>query len=194
MSVTLISAPDAKPTTSADPILRAHLRLEADETEQDELIDSFIGLATRRIENFTRQRLITQTMRLNLNGFGRCGIEIPIWPVQSIAQVTYVDSAWDTQTLDASDYRLIDSEMPNELHPAYGSSWPVTRDDLGSVKIDVIAGYGDAGADLPDELMGALRLLVAHYFLHREAFFAGGSVEEIPHGVTDMLRELVFWV
>ena len=54
-------------------------------------------------------------------------------------------------------------------------------------EIDFIAGYGSAGADVPQPLRQAIRLLVTHWFENRSAVVLGDDANATPLGY----RELV---
>ena len=55
------------------------------------------------------------------------------------------------------------------------------------IEIDVIAGFGDAGGDVPPALMQALRMLVAHWYENRGLIAIGGSVAMMPASVNAMI-------
>lgn len=194
MSLKTITAPAAHVFGKDDDVLRAQLRLMPGETDQDALLTELIVTAEAAAESYTRLRLITQTVRVTLDGFGCGGIALPVEPVQSVVEVSYIDGAGDVVTMDAADYRLVSSETPCELHPAYGQSWPVPRDNKASVFVDLVVGFGAAASDVPAEIRGAIRLHVGHGFLNREAVVPGVSVAELPLGFKNMLDPWRFWV
>lgn len=181
------------PTTTPLSLSDAKDACSVTGSEWDLLIDRLTRAAAAEVETILRQRLITQTVEWTLDGFASPGLVIPVWPIQSIAAVAYTDAAGVNQTLDASAYRLVRSRRPYELHPVYGTTWPVTRDEPGAVTIEIVAGYG-AASDVPADIVQAMALLVAHAFEHREAVVLGSSVAELPHGVRSKLMPHVFWV
>lgn len=188
MALSTITPPASEVVDSSDTVLRQWLRLEADETEQDELIDDLAVAAQAKVEAFTRRRLVTQTVRLLLDGFCDSGVELPIAPVASVDQVQYLNDAGAWTTLASSAYQLIASRVPNELHPAYGQIWPVPREDAAVVRIDLVVGYGDA-ADVPEPFQQAIRRLTSHFYYHRD------QVEDsLPGSIRDLLMPHVFWV
>lgn len=191
MALTTINGPAGEIFTAAD--MREHLRRESDETDQDTVIESYIAAARGWVEAYTRRRLLTQTVRLTLDGFGRAdAVHLPIAPIQSVSQVQYLDANGTWQTVDAAGYRLITSPSPNELRPAYGQTWPVPRLDVDVVRIDLVVGYGAAAADIPEPILQAIRLLVAGWFANRES--AGDVGDAVPFGVTHMLSRYRLWV
>jgi len=178
---------------SSDAALRQHLRLEDDETDQDALIDAYCLAAVGHVENYTRRRLVTQTVRLTLDCFGWGGIWLPIDPVQSVDQVAYTDGAGVEQVMASSAYRLIASGLPTKLHPAYGASWPVPRPDKGAVRIDLVVGYGAASA-VPAEIVQAARMLVGLWFVPGREVVGPSSQSEMPYAVQSLLAPHRLWL
>lgn len=165
MALTTTSGPASEIFTADD--MRDLLSLQDDETDRDALIDNYVASARGWVEAYTKCRLLTQTVRLSLDGFG-CGyadaVPLPIAPIQSVEQVQYLDGNGAWQTMAEADYRLIGSQSPNELRPAYGQTWPVPRIDVDVVRIDLIVGYGDAATDVPAPIQQAIRMLVQAWF------------------------------
>jgi uncharacterized phiE125 gp8 family phage protein len=177
---------------SSDEVLRQHLRVTPDETEEDRLIDSLCLAAVAKVEAYTRRRLMSQTVRLTLDGFGCGAIPLKVAPVAAVAAVSYIDGAGDTQQVDAAGYRLIQSQQPNLLSPSFGFTWPVPRADRAVVFIDLTVGYASVAA-VPADIVQAVRLLVAHWFALREAT-AEKAVGEMPFMVCDLLNPHRLWV
>lgn len=188
MTLRLITAPAVEPLSAS--LLRTRLRLDSDTSNPE--LDEIAGSVRERVENYTRRRLITQTVELTLDGFPSV-IRLPVAPVQSITSVTYTDGAGDSQVLSASAYRLVVSQHPPLVAPVYGGTWPVTRDDFDSVKVRFVVGYGASGEDVPASLRQAMYLLAAHEFDQRRAMVEAAAAE-MPLGVSDVLAPWVVWV
>jgi uncharacterized phiE125 gp8 family phage protein len=197
MNITTITPPSVEPMASDDAVIRLHLRLDDAETHEDDLIDAYIAAARARAEAMLHRRLITQTVRLHLDGFG-CGIydamPLPIGPVQSVEAVRYIDGGGVQRTMDSADYRLVTSREPHELRPKYGSTWPVPRADADVVEIDLIVGYGDASTAIPDDIRQALRLMVAASFNDRENIVHGPAPSALPDGAAQLLSAHTLWL
>ena len=186
--ITTISPPETL-LDAQDATLRQQLRLEPDEDDQNSLIDGLCLAAVSFAEGYTKQRFLTQTVRLTRDCFGFGGIPLPIAPVQSVDQVVYTDGAGADQVLASSGYRLIASGVPVELHPPYGGAWQVPRPDKGAVRIDLVVGYGDAASDVPADIMQAVRLLVGWWFI------AGRDAgEDVPGQIKAMLNPWRLWL
>lgn len=192
MTITTLVAPAAEPLTSSDSALREHLSLTSAETWKNNVIDAYCAAARSKVETYLRKRLITQTVRLTLDGFSGA-IPLPIGPIQSVAGVSYLagDGAW--QEMEAAAYRLIDSATPFELRPAYGTSWPVPRPDFATVRIDLVVGFGETASGIEPAILQAMRLLIADMDLNREATGAQ-ELRELPLGFRQMLDPFRLWV
>lgn len=192
MALTTITGPVGEIFTAAD--MRELLSLRDDETDRDTLIESYIASARGWVEAHIKRRLLTQTVRLSLDGFG-CGhadaVALPIAPIQSVDQVQYLDGTGIWQTMAAADYRLIASRSPCELRPAYGQTWPVPRLDVDVVRIDLIVGYGASAADVPAPIQQAIRVLVLAWF---DPDAAGADPEAVRAAVAQMLSPFRLWV
>lgn len=190
MTLTTITAPAAEPLALSD--MKEHLRVTW--STEDAKIGRFIASARAAAENYLRARLITQIVRMSRDGF--CSdwhrgpeINIPVGPVQSVVQIGYTDAAGVEQVLDGAAYRLVASRTPNELHPAYGMTWPVPRDQADNVRIDLVVGYGDASV-VPATILQAMRLQVAAWYKNSEP----GAEMDLSGEVAQILSDHRFWV
>lgn len=140
----------------AEPVslqeMRDHLRIDG--TDQDSLVAGWIAAARQYAEDIVNRQIVTAAMRMTLDEFP-CGmvaidhrdyaaaakILVPRAPLQSVASITYVDTAGDTQTLDAADYRVDTESEPARITPAYGLTWPATRCQTGAVTVNFVAGH-----------------------------------------------------
>jgi len=169
------------PVALAD--MKLHLRIESSETADDTLITTLISAATTFCEEFQRRSYITQTRVFYYDEFPKVFV-VPYPPLISVTSIAYVDTAGDSQTLSSANYRVDASNAPGRITEAYGTSWPSTRALTNAVTLTVSCGYGAAG-DVPDTVKAAIKLLVAHWYEHREA--AGNAMAQIPLGVHHLL-------
>lgn len=178
-----LSPPAAEVMTSADPVLRAQLRLMPEENEEDVLIDALAVTARRQIERKARNALVTQSFTLTLPAWPCDGIRLPRAPVQSVDAVRYSSGGGALVALAPEDFRLSRRGARAQVEPVSG--WPALA-SRGLIEVDFTAGYGDSGADVPEDIRHAMRLQIAHLFMHREAV-ASGVMVEIPLGIADLL-------
>jgi uncharacterized phiE125 gp8 family phage protein len=193
--LTTLVAP-SPPFDETDQALRQMLRLEASETEQDTLIVALIAASVASVEAFLRRKLVTQTVQLTLDGF-LCGargeIALPVTPVQTVDQVNYVDADGISQTLAASEYEISRSGVTEKLILSYDGSWPVVRDQSDAVQIDLVVGYGDTAADIPADILHAVRLNVAHMFDVRPSDAPDRGDPAMPSAVRSHLNRHRAW-
>lgn len=154
----------------------------------DDLIESLIAAATARLDGpagWLGRALVTQTLELQRCDFGLGLIDLPYPPYQADSiEVTYTDGNGDEQTLDASAYRIVAGGVGRaRLFPAYGTAWPATRWDDGSVKISYRAGYGDTGDDVLEPIRLAIKLHVQSMFRLAKSGASGFLRSETVEGV-----------
>ena len=58
---------------------------------------------------------------------------------------------------------------------------------LNAYEIAFTAGYGDEASDVPAPIRQALKLLVAHWFEHREPVVLGEAPQEVPATIASLL-------
>lgn len=156
--------------------IKDQLNLASDDKSRDGRLLLLAKAATRLAERVTGRSFINQTWQLTLDfHFPICEpwIALPRPPVQSITQIDYVDNDGLTQTLTANKYRLAGTKTPAIVEPAYGQTWPATREVREAVTITYVAGY-DGGvanptdaqslAAVPDDAKLAILLTVQVWF------------------------------
>lgn len=174
MALTLVTAPTSDPVSLAE--VKEHLRITS--TDEDALITSLVGSAKESGETITGRALITQTWDLSLDSFPQV-IDIPKPPLQSVTSITYIDTDGATQTLASTEYTVDTKTEPGRIVPAYGKSWPSTRDIVNAVTVRFVAGYGNATA-VPKSLKQAMLMHIEHMFGNRGTVAIGNIVNEIP--------------
>lgn len=191
MSLTLISAPAVEPLFLAE--VKNHLRVEEDQLEDDALIVALMETARTYFEGrhgILNQALITQTWEWTLDCFPRYAtmpMRVPLPPLQSVSSITYVDTAGDTSTWSASNYRVDTASQPGRITPAYGEIYPSARNVTNAITVRFVAGYGSSWNDVPKPLRQAMLMLVAHLYEHREPVVVGSTPAELPHGLNALV-------
>lgn len=184
MGLVQITAPAAEPVSLAE--IKLHLRIEPDVSAEDDLLSSLIKAARLHAERVTGKALVTQTWKLVLDSFPPWEIEFPKPPLQSITSIVYLDSNGDSQTLDASAYRVVATSEPGIVEPAYGEAWPSTYDVTGGIAITFVCGMGLAAA-VSDDIKAAIKLMVGHWYRNREEVSAGG-LSQVPMAAELLLQ------
>ncbi|MEC9433878.1 MAG: head-tail connector protein [Pseudomonadota bacterium] len=183
-----VTPPAAEPLTLEQA--KAWLRVDGD--DDDGVITALIKGARMEVEAFTRLRLITQTVEFTLAAFpGR--IRIPTWPVQSVESVSYIDDAGEAQTMSDADWTLVTGRRPREIAPAYGLTWPSTRAHWNAVTVKAVVGYGGSGADVPADILAAMRLIIATRFDFRSDAVVGTVAAGLPVTARTLLMPHVLY-
>lgn len=155
-----------------------------DDTIEDSLFAEWIAEARQTLETLTSYVCMTQAIRLNLDYFPSWEIDIRRFPVVSITSVIYTDTAGSETTLSASSYRLDNTSFPPRLTPAYGLTWPTTREQTKAVKVLFVAGTSDV--DNVDPIAKqAIRTRVAGWHANRMAM-----PEEYEKAFQDQITKL----
>lgn len=185
MALSLVTAPAVEPLTLDEA--KRHLRVDVD--DENELINTLLVAAREWIESYTHRKLITQTWDDKRDAFP-CSdevIELPFPPVSSVTSITYVDTSGTSQTWTSSLYT---TDLPSgpqarraRIYPAYGEFYPSTRGQMNAVTVRFVCGYGSSGASVPSALIAAMKLLIGHWYVHRETVAVGTIAQQVPMGV-----------
>lgn len=174
------TAPTVEPLTVAE----AKIHLRVDHADDDATIERQIVAVRQLAEKFLRRSLCTQTLQLHLDEFPCHELVLPRGPAASIASITYVDTAGVTQTLASYQSDLVSE--PARLFPAYGESWPSTRDVPNAVIVEYVAGYGAAAA-VPEQIRAGMLLALSDLFENRGSVVIGTISAEIKATAAERL-------
>jgi len=205
----LVTAPAKEPVSLAEVKLDRGMDL-ADATFNTSL-ELLITAARRWCEHFTSRCLIEQVWDMLLpNGFPVTNrvamlldpyeIRIPRAPLKATAGITHVKYQKTDGTQDtvlATDYVVGARSEPAIVAPAYGKSWPSTRDYIDAsgnypVEVRFIAGYGAAASAVPEDIRKAMLLLIGHWHENREDV-SDLNLATIPNGVEAILWQYRFF-
>jgi uncharacterized phiE125 gp8 family phage protein len=184
----LTTIADNTTTTYADNTADSSLGAEAPSTNTtgDQLLNVLIKSARQYAEQLLGRYLITQTVDLYLDEFPTQAINMR--PLQSVTEITYVDTAGDTQTLSAADYIVDSTGSPARITPAYGVSWPSARDQVNAVKVRFVAGYGSAST-VPQCVRNWMLMRIKQLYDQRDMINVGNIVTEFPQAYVDGLLD-----
>ncbi|HFL2188696.1 TPA: head-tail connector protein [Pseudomonas putida] len=181
MGLQLLEAPTAQAVSLE--VAKKHLRIAPDDTDQDDEVARIVRAATAWAERITQRALCLQRWRLHLDGFPCGAVLVPRPPLQSVEAVSYTDSVGSVQTLDAAGYIVNPFDILGRVSLAQGQAWPATRKQAMSVRIDFTAGY----AEVPEDIVSAILLLVGHLDQNREQVVTGATPTALPMGVDSLL-------
>ena len=128
---------------------------------------------------------------------GKTGFEIilPMSPVQSVTSIKFIDTSGVQQTMLSTDYKVDNISEPARILPAYGTTWPSTRNEINAVEIIYQAGYGAASV-VPEGIKSWIKIRAATLYENREgvAVLARGKIEPLPYvdGLLDAYRMVMF--
>lgn len=190
-TVVTVTPPATSPISLVD--MKSYLRV--DTSDDDDLIQDFIDSSTESVKQYIKRALITETFELSADGFGGNEIdsdarldalgagmhvisypyvlgrgneiEIPFLPIQSITSIKTFDRSNNESTFNSSKYEL--DEQGGRVYLNEGETWPSDLRSREAVKIVFVAGYGDAGSDIPAPIVQAIRLYVGKMYDCREA-------------------------
>lgn len=155
---------------------KAHLRLEPDFTDEDDLIRSLVAAAILSLEHQTGRALRDREETLLLDRW-ESAIKLPWWPVRAVNEIRYLDPAGVEQILE--DYFLDCRQMPAQLSCYPASAWPAVANRPQAIAIKVQVGE----EALPEDLKRAALLLVGNLYEHREAVVVSTVVHALPLAV-----------
>jgi uncharacterized phiE125 gp8 family phage protein len=170
-----------------------------DTTDEDQRLTELIRAATAYVQKHTDTALITQTLSWKLDQFPVQikAIYLPIWPVQSLASISYTDVSEATVSMDLTTVATrIPTRGKARIARKKWLAWPSTLDTPDAVDIRFIAGFGSTEASVPEEFKQAILLLVSHWFENREAVLTGTASKEVEFAVSsiiDTIRDSDGW-
>lgn len=185
-----VSGPATTPVTLAE--VKAHCRVDA--ADDDDYLTALIGVAVSFLdaEGELGRAMITQTWaqyETQSPGWPR----LKVGPFQALVSVEYYDASGTLQTATLGDF---DTRLDGDfvlIRPKDNREWPAADSRADAIKITYTAGYGDAGADVPDGIRHAILMLVAHWYENRVAV-APASMMPVPFAVAALLNnERVGW-
>jgi uncharacterized phiE125 gp8 family phage protein len=177
---------------------KEHLRI-VDTTEDDAYVGQLVDAATTWCEDYCDRTFADKEYTVAFDDFFGTRIELPRPPVRlnavssgATVTISYVDTGGATQTLTFSqsgtqEFRLDRDHVPALVYPLYLGVWPSVRLDDKAVQITYLAGYGGA-ANVPTPAKHAIKMLVGHWYLSREA--VGNAGQNVPMGVAALLEPL----
>lgn len=144
-------------------VAKEHLNVYHD--EDDQLISDNIAGAVADFESNANVCIRLQTREATFDRFPSQNdwLLIPRRPCTGIVSVKYYDSANVQQTMTVDDYQAVNG-FNTRLYVGVDKSWPVTK----AGRVEVVAVQYTAGyAKLPDDIFGALKIIVADRYENR---------------------------
>lgn len=170
----------AAPVLALDEAKR-HLRVYHDDDDAD--ISELVAVATAAVEgpNGIGIALAEQTWRMSLDYFP-CEIRIPLGPVTEVISIDYTGADGDAASVPS--WRADLDTQPCRVWPERDTAWPAISCEPGAVKVTFKCGF----TEIPADLKAALKLLVGHFYEHREAVTTDLKAVDLPMGVDAILE------
>mgnify|MGYP001608735830 FL=1 len=191
----LATIADNTTTTYTDNIADSALGAGAPSTNttSDPLLTMLIKSARAAAETELHRYLITQTLDAYFDAFPAYEDDedytIKLPPLSSVTSITYVDTDGATQTLSASGYLVDAKSEPARITPAYGESWPSTREQNNAVIVRFVGGYGSASA-VPQCIRNWMLIRIKTLYDNRDQIVVGTSgLVQIPPAFIDSLLD-----
>lgn len=208
MPLYLVTKPTAAALSRA--AVKQHLRVEAANTDDDDLIDALIEAVTSHLDGrdgVLNRALVAQIWDLKLDAFPYSGcasrwsrdgysISVPLPPLISVTSIKYVDTDNAEQTFNASGYHVVGAGggQPARIQLRDGVSWPSLSSTWPEpVTVRLLAGYVDttnspATGAIPAAIIAAMKLTIGHLYANRESVVVGVSAVEVPKSAEWLLE------
>lgn len=165
---------------------KRQLRIEAADTDQDDHIASLCASAHAHIERELGYPILRQTRETHLSHFP-CG---PIWLGSgdnlTVTELRYADTAGAVQVLAPSAYAVDAVSRIAKVYPSPNTRWPSTSAIPSAVVVTWTAGWATP-LDVPEDLLHAMKLLVGHWDMNREAVVVGSINSDLKLALDDLL-------
>lgn len=186
-TVQIVTQPAIEPV-SID-LVRRHCRI--DQSSDDDLLAIYLTSARIMAEMYLGRALITQTLLWTVTPEDRIypqrhklkgPLEIPRAPVQSIDSVTVLDARGNSTTIEPATlpvplnaemlgYRTDLAQTPPRLVIGLNTVMSDGRllrfVELENIQIQMIAGYGNAGSAVPQQVINAILLTTSFLYENR---------------------------
>lgn len=193
--------------------------LRVDGSDDDVLLENLINAATKRLEDYTELKFVTQTWSIFYDHFptrmrkdmwwdgtkdiaiteliDRKGGELvfPFGPVQSVSSVKYFLDDGTEQTFASSNYVVDDVGDRGRIALKIGAIWPadVLR-PINAVKIETIVGFGLGYDDGPPIVQSSVPQDIQEAIKNFVAILyehRGDELPEIPANVMMLMQNYV---
>lgn len=173
------------PATGSEPVSLARFKDQSrvESGDEDELFQRMIASARAHIEERCGIRIAPRDVQLRCDVFDDFA-KLPEAPVNSIASITYTDTAGATQTLSTSVYELRADVLDASIALKYGQTWPSIQP--GS-RITVAANIGFSTC--PEAIEQAMAMMLDFWNENRGAVVTERGVQpfELPFSIDAML-------
>lgn len=149
--------------------LKAHLRIEPDETAEDVLLKSYIEAAREQVELITLRTLDPTFYEVSYTAFPeKRYLFIPRPPLIGSFEVKFINKNHSLEFIDPENYTIEHGYPCRVVFHKYFDIPPVTELTRARLFINYLAGY-QTKEECPPLLRHCVKLLAADYYLNRAA-------------------------
>jgi uncharacterized phiE125 gp8 family phage protein len=184
------------PATAATTLAEVKVSSFINTTKHDTDISDLIEPMTLIVENYLGRKLIDQSWYIYLNSyelFDRLAaydvLSLDGLNVSAITEMLSYDTANASTAIVSSTYRLQGNETTPTSNLVFNeNTTPLTGGTryVDSYRIEVVAGYGAAIANIPTPVHRALEELIAYHALHKNVI-SDSDKHKIPYKFEAML-------
>lgn len=174
-------------------LTEAKLYLKVDTSADDDLITHLITAAKTAAENYLDRYLYNTTITEYFDGFpaiaannSAAELYLSVGGVSSVTSITYTDTDGNTgQTFSSSSY-TVDTNWNGRtrIRLAQDASWPNTYNEIKTVTVTYVAGYGASAGDEPASITQAIYLMLSSWYHNRQ-----DSVRRMPTASEYLLNQ-----
>lgn len=176
--------------------VKQQCRIDPEDDDDHPFLERCIKAARQVVEGPDGAGLavMASSWQLTLDCFPR-EVRIPMGPVIAIDSIKYADANGVEQTLLPASYQWRRGFLEARVKPAFGLSWPSTRDQLNAVTITFTAGFPGTEKTTPDlsmvpeALRMAMLMLIAHWYENRETSVIGQIPADVSMGFEAILNQ-----
>lgn len=178
MKLSLGARSAVKLVTTAE--MKEFLKVDILITNDDTLIDNLVKGAMIEFEEYARIALLTQTWNLYLDKIGQ-KIELPRPPLQTVEHFYWYDENYAQTEMTAALYitRILSAAEPGYILRKPAVSWEVYTVNGDGIKVEFTAGYGDAATDVPQDIVEAIKSIVAWRYENRGSKEIPGDAQAV---------------
>lgn len=157
-STKIISTADMKDFLKVDQLI----------TVDDTVIDNLVKAAMIDFEEGARIALLTQTWNLWHDKISR-KIELPRPPLVSIQKFYWYDDDYTPTEMDPDTYvtRVLTAAEPGYVLLKSNCTWSEYTSSGDGIKFEFTAGFGSAGTSVPQDILEAIKAIVAWRYENR---------------------------
>jgi uncharacterized phiE125 gp8 family phage protein len=190
--VLTLTTPPAALVSTADA--KKHCRV--DHSDDDDYIDGLVSAAQAMLDGpsgMVGKAIATQGWTLSqARLMGKTRLPIPVTPFRDVVSLKYYDADNTQQTADLADFVVFGNEDFGYIEPL--TAWPAMYDRPDAIELVFNAGYGTP-AEAPKTIIHAAKLMIGHWYEHREQVLVDMTAAELPLAVYDLVNvNRIGWV